>query len=202
MKNYIAWILIICSYQALSQNDSTKTSIPRKSYWMDVGLGWGGQGSGFDIGLSLEIVPKRILSIRYSSVFTKNRYYDYSFTIRTADYPAGDDAHSYEVSYGSVRKGKSWIMTLTAGLSLVRIETGSGNGPPIGFDSELFGSDRPVDYVLEKKTTAGIALRAQFIPSLRWGGLGISPYININPSYTFASLTIQLALGRIRPRDK
>jgi hypothetical protein len=202
MKNCIPLLLILASQILFAQSDSSKTARTRKSYWVDAGLGWGGQGSAFDIGFSFEITPKRILSLRYSSVFTSSRYYDYSFMIRTADYPAGNDGHAYEVSYGSLRKGRAGIITFSGGLSFVQIEHGSGSGPPIGFDVLLFGSDRPVDYKLEKKNTVGLALRAQFIPSLRWGGLGISPYVQLNPAYTFASLTIQLAMGRLRPRDR
>jgi hypothetical protein len=185
-----------------AQSDADIRLTSKKSYWLDLGVGWGGQGNTFDIGLSYEVKPRRIISFHYTSVVTDRRCYDYFFFIPVADYPLGEDADAYDISYGVLKKGKAGIMTFSAGLSYVKIESGTGNGPPIGFDYLFSGSSRPVDYELQKYSTVGLALRAQFIPSLRWGGLGISPYLNLNPKYTFGSLTIQLAPGRLRPKTR
>jgi hypothetical protein len=203
MKTYIAILFILISgCSAFAQTDAVVKLVPKKSYWFDIGLGWGGQGSAFDIGLSLEVKPKRIISFHYSSVVTNQRCYDYFLFIPVADYPLGEDADSYEISYGVLRKGKAGIMTVTAGLSYLKIQSGTGDGPPIGFDYVFTGSSRPIDYRLAKHNTFGLSLRGQFIPSLRWGGFGISPYLNINPKYTFGSITFQLALGRMRPKPR
>jgi hypothetical protein len=200
MKTSVTVVLIFGMFQFLcAQPDTTRKHLTKKTYWLDLGLGWGGQGSAIDIGLTYEMVPQRTISVRYSGVVTNHRYYDYLFVIPVANYPGGEDADAYEISYGILGKGKVGIMNLSAGLSLVKIKSGTGDGPPIGFNV-FGGSDRPVDYELTKSNTVGLALRAQFVPSLRWAGLGISPYININPKYTFASMTFQLALGRIKPK--
>jgi hypothetical protein len=200
MKTYIAIVLIFGTFQIVyAQPDSTRKQSPKKSYWLDIGLGWYGQGNAFDIGVSYEVAPKRIISFHYSTVVTSHRYYDYLLFIPVANYPSGEDADTYDISYGSVKKGKAGIVTFSAGASLIKIKSGTGDGPEIGFDW-IGGSTRPVDYKLEKNNTVGLALRAQFIPSIRWAGIGISPYININPKYTFGSLTFQLALGRVKPK--
>jgi hypothetical protein len=203
MKTHLAILLCLITYHSvLAQTETAVTLNSRKSYWFDIGLGWGGQGSAFDIGLSFEVRPKRIISLRYSSVVTNQRCYDYLLFVPIADYPLGEDADAYELSYGMLKKGKAGIMTFSAGLSYLKIQSGTGDGPPVGFDYILGGSSRPVDYKLAKYNTVGLALRAQFIPSLRWGGLGVSPYLNINPRYTFGSITFQLAIGRIRPKAR
>jgi hypothetical protein len=204
MKTHLVILLSFITYHSvLAQSEtSVETLRPRKSYWFDIGLGWGGQGSAFDIGLSFELRPKRIISFHYSSVVTNQRCYDYLFFVPIADYPLGTDADAYDISYGMVKKGKAGIMTFSAGLSYVKIESGTGDGPQIGFDYVFTGSSRPVDYKLAKDNTLGLVLRGQLIPSLRWGGLGVSPYLNINPKYTFGSITVQLAIGRIRPKPR
>jgi hypothetical protein len=203
MKTFIVIILILGTYQfACAQTDAGKKRLTKKSYWFDAGLGWGGQGSAQNFGFVYEIAPKRIISVHYSGVMTNHRYTDYLFFIPVASYPAGEDADSYEVTYGYLTKGKFGVMTLSAGLSVVNIQSGSGHGEPLGFDLLIAGSTRPADYKLEKSNTVGLALRAEFIPSLRWAGFGISPSVNINPQYTFASIAFQLALGRMRPKDR
>jgi hypothetical protein len=201
MKTCVAVFLMLSICQLLpAQPDTTGKPVTKKSYWLDVGLGWGGQGTALDIGLSYEFIPRRMISVRYSGVMTNDRYYDYLFLIPLASYPAGEDADAYEITYGVLTKGKAGMMNFSAGLSYVKVQSGSGNAPPIGFDLIFTGSTVPGDYELTTSRTVGLALRAQFIPSLRWAGLGISPYLNINPEYAFGSITFQLALGRIRPR--
>jgi hypothetical protein len=202
MKTCTATLLMFIACQFVSAQQDTIKHVAKKSYWFDVGLGWGGQGSAFNLGLSYEIVPKRIISLHYSGVVTNHRCYDYVFFFPIADYPLGEDADAYEITYGVLKKGKAGIMNFSAGLSYVKIQSGGGDGPPIGFDFILTGSSRPVDYKLAKYNTVGLALRAQFIPSIRWGGFGISPYVNINRRYTFASISFQLALGRIKPKAR
>lgn len=186
-----------------AQTDTTRKLVTKRSYWCDLGSGWGGQGTAFNIGFSYEITPKRIMSIHYSGVITRHRYYDYFLFFPTTSYPSGEDAEAFEITYGFLKKGKAGIMNFSAGLSSVKIQSGTGKAPPIrqnGLVALFFGSNLPADYELRESTTIGLALRAQFIPSLRWAGLGISPYVNINPDYTFASISFQLLLGRIRPK--
>jgi hypothetical protein len=202
MKNSVLLLLVFSTYQiCYAQRDTTVNYSHKKSYWCDIGIGWGGQGNSFNVGLSLEITPQRILSIHSSSVLTKSRCHDYLFMIPIADYPLGNDAQSYEITYGLLKKGKAGIMTFSAGLCYVKIEKGTGSGALVGYD--LFGgSTRPVNYHLSTERTVGLALRAQILPSLRSVGLGISPYVIISPEYTFASLTFQLAVGRLKPKVK
>jgi hypothetical protein len=184
-----------------TENDSTRKHIDGKSYWFDLGLGWGGQGNGFDIGFTYEVAPARIMSLRYSGVRTSARFYDYAFLFPVANYPDGEDAGAVELTYGFLKKGKAGLMNFSAGLSVVRIHSGISHGPSGGYDIILFSSDLPADYRLEEIASIGLVLRAQIIPSFRWGGLGLSPSVNINPDYTFAALTIQLALGKMRAKQ-
>jgi hypothetical protein len=97
-------------------------------------------------------------------------------------------------------KGKGGMINFSAGLSLVKIKSGTSKGPATGYDIIILSSNLPDDYRLDESSTIGLVLRAQFTPSLRWGGIGISPSVNINPEYTFASMTIQLALGKMREK--
>jgi hypothetical protein len=199
MKQFVLCVLVFCCHTAISQDDSSQKTHYKKSYWFDVGFGWGGQGSALNFGLSLQVAPKRLISVHYSQVYTRHRCHDYAVGVEIADYPLGEDAGAWELAYGFFKKGKYSIVTASAGLSLIRIESGTPTGPVL--DPSLFGSSCPADYYIEEKRAVGIALRAQFIPSLRWGGLGLSPYLQLNGKYTFASLTVQLALGRLRPGE-
>lgn len=94
------------SKQVVVQNDSTAKRADSNSYWVDLGLGWGGQGHAFDIGFSYEVVPQRILSLRYTTVRATERFYDYLFYIPIASYPLGKDAGAVEITYGMLMKGE------------------------------------------------------------------------------------------------
>jgi hypothetical protein len=166
---------------------------------MDIGVGWAGQGEGFDIGVSVQVSPKTFISARYSMEFTNDRCYEYILFFPLEEHPLGYDADSYEFSYGGISKHKAGIMTLSAGISIVKIHRGSGEGDPA--PASLAGSTCPENYKMITETTVGILLRGQLIPSFRWIGLGLSPYLNINTKQTFGGITFQLGLGRIRPRE-
>jgi hypothetical protein len=191
----------LCSYsKTFSQEDlPVAHEKTKKSYWLDFGFGWGGQGGAFDLGLSYEVTPNRLISLRYSTVFT-NEHCDEVVVFFPIESPLGKSAETIDLSYGILRKGKTSFLTLSAGLSYVNIETAGGSMPAGASVPGVYLSNCPADYAAESKSTVGLALRAQFIPSWRWGGVGISPYLNVNPEYTFGSITISLALGRMRPR--
>jgi hypothetical protein len=196
-------LLFIINFQYVSaQQDSTVKLRYKKSYWVDIGQGWGGKGSAFNIGISYEIKSRRFISLRYANVITNNRCTDYFLFIPVQSNPLGNDGHSYELSYGTLKKGKAGVINFSAGISFVQIQTGKGSGPTTGFPIIIAGSTCPSDYTLKEKNTIGLTMRGQFIPCVRWGGVGISPYLNINPRYTFASLTFQLALGRLKPKTQ
>ena len=185
-----------------AQDDSTRKHGYTHSYWVNVGWGWGGQGRALEIGFSYEVAPKQVLSLRYSGVRASERFYDYFFLIPVASYPSGEDAAAAEITYGLLVKGKAGIISLYAGLSLVKIESGTSDGRTGGYDIIILSSDLPDDYRLNESSTIGFVLGAQFTPSLRWGGIGISPCVNINPEYTFARVTIHLALGKMREKAR
>lgn len=192
----------ILSEQVVAQNDSTAKRADSNSYWVDLGLGWGGQGHALDIGFSYEVVPQRILSLRYTGVRTSKRFYDYLFYIPIASYPLGKDASAVEITYGMLIKGNEGIVSFSVGLSLVKVQSGTSERYSGGYDLILLSSDVPDDYQFDESSTVGLVVRAQFMPSLRWGGIGISPCININPKYTFAGVTIQLAFGKMREKAR
>ena len=183
-----------------TQTDSTGKHEYSKSYWFDLGRGWGGQGRAFDMGFSYEVAPQRVMSIRYSNVRTLERFREYFLFFPTANYPSGKDAAALEITYGVFTKGQGGMINFSAGLSLVKIKNGTSQGPPTNYDIIIASSNLPDDYRLEKSTTVGLVMRAQFTPSLHWGGIGISPSVNINPEYTFASMTIHVALGKMREK--
>lgn len=99
-------------------------------------------------------------------------------------------------------KGNEGIVSFSVGLSLVKVQSGTSERYSGGYDLIMLSSDVPDDYQFDESSTVGLVMRAQFMPSLRWGGIGISPYININPKYTFASVTIQVALGKMREKAR
>jgi hypothetical protein len=176
------------------------TELPKyqKSFWGDIGGGWGGEGDGMSLGFSYEHKKNRFLSLRYSDVFTDCRCVDYIFGIPVSNQPLGRDAVSVEFNYGFLKK-KPWGMAnFSFGLAYAKITEGTGNQDPgpVG----LFDSDCPADYQVEDSNTVGLVLRGEIMPSLRWGGLGFAPSLHINPQYTYAMFTISMAFGRLRPR--
>lgn len=201
-KTYLFTLLFagVCMKLAFAQADETMdTRFYKKSYWFDLGPGWGGQGAAFTIGFSYEIKANRFLSLRYSPVWT-NDHCDEIALLIPFENPLGKSAEPVEISYGIIRKGKVSLQTLSAGLSYVKIETAEGSGPSTQNIPLLYYTNCPDNYATKNESTIGLVLRAQFIPSVRWGGIGISPYLNISPKYTFGSFTFNVALGRIRPR--
>jgi hypothetical protein len=87
------------------------------------------------------------------------------FEIRFAG-PLGRSADALEISYGLVKKRKVGMLTLSAGLSYVKVQTGEGNGPSTQGVPILYHTSCPDNYILEDEGTIGLALRAQFIPSI------------------------------------
>jgi hypothetical protein len=207
MKNFalIGMIsaIMLLSISELFAQDDVANAVPikmKKSYWFDLGLGWGGQGNAFDLGFSYEVTPNRLMSFHYSGVATNDCCEEVAFFIPIEN-PIGKSAETVEVSYGILRKGKISLFTISAGLSYVNVETAGGSGPVASGVPVLYYTTCPANYSAENEGTMGLALRAQYIPSWRWGGLGVSPYLNLNPKYTFGSVTINLAFGRMRPRN-
>jgi hypothetical protein len=206
MKNFTAGLLMgfaALSTQCVFAQANSHNVIPdpyKKSFWFDLGLGWGGQGGAANVGFSYEMIPGRIISIHYSPVWT-NDHCDEVVLFFPIENPLGKRADALEISYGIVKKRKVSMLTLSAGLSYVKVETSEGSGPSTQGIPILYQTGCPDNYTVKDESTIGLALRAQFIPSIRWGGIGISPYLNINPKYTFASFTINAALGRMKPRS-
>jgi hypothetical protein len=172
----------------------------RKSWWGDLGFGWGGQGNAFNFSMSYEVARRRMITLRYAETVTK-RHCDEIAIIFPLSNPLGKSARSYEIAYGFLHKNNYRIMNFTFGISSLTIEEAGGTEPPPQSIPGLFYSNCPADYKTTEKTTVGLSVMGQFMPSLRWGGLGVAPYLNINPENVFASLTVNFAFGRIRPRE-
>jgi hypothetical protein len=85
------------------------------------------------------------------------------FEIRFAG-PLGKSADALEISYRLVKKRK--VTMLSAGLSYVKVQTGEGSGPSTQGVPILYHTSCPDNYILEDEGTIGLALRAQFIPSI------------------------------------
>jgi hypothetical protein len=200
MKSFALLLLLITSHLCFGQSDSIKSKLYKQSYWLDIGGGWAGQGGAFDIGVAFQISAKKFISARFSMETTNNRCVDYVLFLPLDEHPLGYDADSYEFSYGGIRKGKTGIMTFSAGIAILKIHRGSGEGPPAP-SVILAGSTCPENYKMTTETSFGIVLRTQFMPSIRWAGFGVSPFLNINTKQTFGGITLQLGLGRIRPRE-
>ena len=200
----ISTIMLLSHSEAFAQTAVAYVPIKiKKSFWFDMGLGWGGQGTAFDLGFSYEVSPNRLMSFHYSGVATNNHCDEGALLIPIiipVENPMGKTAKTLELSYGILRKGKVSLFTMSAGLSYVHLENGEGSGPAAPVVSLFYYTTCPANYTLENQNTMGLALRAQYIPSWLWGGVGISPYLNLNPKYTFGSVTINLAFGRMRPR--
>jgi len=197
----IAAIMLLSISELFAQKDVPYAPVKiKKSFWFDMGLGWGGQGTAYDLGFSYEVAPNRLMSLHYSGVAT-NKHCDEIAIIIPIESPMGKSAESVELSYGLLRKGRVSLFTISGGLSYVNVETAGGSGPSASSVPLFYYTNCPANYSVEHQGTMGLALRAQYIPSWLWGGLGISPYLNLNPKYTFGSVTINLAFGRMRPRN-
>ena len=194
-------IMLVPRSESFAQTNVATAPIKiKKSFWFDLGLGWGGQGTAYDLGFSYEVAPNRLMSLHYSGVATNKHCDEIAFFI-PIESPMGKSAESVELSYGILRKGKVSLFTISAGLSYVNVETAGGSGPTASSVPLFYYTNCPANYSVEHEGTVGLALRAQYIPSWLWGGLGISPYLNLNPKYTFGSVTVNLAFGRMRPRN-
>ena len=53
----VSAILLLSVLELFAQNDVVPIKI-KKSYWFDPGLGWGGQGTAFELGFSYEVTKK------------------------------------------------------------------------------------------------------------------------------------------------
>src|SRR4030095_4322564 len=110
MKNFaligmISAIMLLPFSEVFAQNDVALAPVKiKKSYWFDLGLGWGGQGTAFDLGFSYEVSPKRLMSLHYSGVAT-NCHCDEVVLFLPIENPMGKSAETVDVSYGIMRKG-------------------------------------------------------------------------------------------------
>jgi hypothetical protein len=173
----------------------------KNSFWFDLGVGWGGQGTALNLGASLQVKPKSFVTLRYADVSTNEYCNEIALFIPISN-PLGRTAESLEFSYGALKKGRHHIMTMSVGLAYVNIKDAGGDEDPVGGSGGIFYySYCPADYHVESTKTMGLVLQGQFIPCARWGGIGINPYININPEYVFAALTINMAFGRLRQKN-
>lgn len=170
----------------------------KKSLWMDIGGGWGGEGGGISLGLSYEYKKNRFLSLRYSDMLTNCRCEEYFLGINVSDQPLGRDVESVGLNYGFLKKKPWGMVNFSFGLAYMKISEGMGYQDPA--PGGLFASDCPTDYKLETHSTAGVILRGEIMPSLRWGGLGLAPSLHISGKYTYAMFSISMAFGRLRPK--
>jgi hypothetical protein len=164
---------------------------------MEMGSGWGGQGSAFNIALSYEVAPNRLLSLRYTDAVTR-KHCDEIVLFIPMENPIGRSSYSVEVDYGILSKNNFSVRTLSVGLSYLDLQEAGGTIDPAQNVPILYYSTCPADYNTVSKKTVGISLMAEFVPSLKWGGLGIMSYINLNTEHVFGSVTINMAFGRIR----
>jgi hypothetical protein len=196
--------LLSNSHQASAQVQGDSTSRTpakyRKSFWGDLGLGWGGAGNAFNISLSYEIVPRRFLSMRYLNTLSSKQCEEVVIFI-PAPASLGTDTHAFEVAYGFLKKNRYSLSSISFGISYVTVQESGGTQPPPPAIPGLFYSNCPADYHTTEKNTAGASIMAQFIPCARWGGLGMSTYVNVNSKKVFAMFTINMAFGRMRPRN-
>lgn len=170
----------------------------KKSFWLDIGAGWGGDGGGMSLGLSYEHKSNRFVSLRYSDMYSNCRCTEYVLFFPVSDNPLGHDASSFEFSYGFLNKRPWGMLNFSFGVAYMKISEGTGQeDPSAGF---LVGSTCPSDYELETYSTPGLVLRGEILPSLKWGGIGLAPSLHVGARYTYVMVTINVAFGRLRAR--
>jgi hypothetical protein len=198
MKTPVIIIILLFVMNGAFAQDTVAVKY-KKSYWFDIGGGWGGEGGGLSLGLSFEHKKNRFLTLRYSDMYTDCRCQEYVLFFPVSDLPLGRDVESVEFDYGLLKKKPWGMLNFSFGLAYMKITEGTGQEDPSpGF---LVGSTCPTDYKVEDNTTVGLVLRAEIMPSLRWGGLGFAPSLHISPQYTYAMFTISMSFGRLRPRN-
>jgi hypothetical protein len=184
IKFLIAIFLAGVVSAASGQVRSVDSTGIRKSYWIAgrVGLSTLGSVSGMLVA-NAEI--KNHILISASTTGETNGILDFSATHSV-------DVSSFNMLAGKIYKQRHSLISFSAGLGLVKIDT---------HDSEpgIFGKVYPES----SETTIGIPLLIQaYAIGFQTIGVGLNLYGNLNTKQSTAGIQVCLALGRIATRPR
>ena len=171
--------LCTCSlYSQVNKDTNSVSSQFQKSYWVEFGLGWGGQGMGGQISASFEIKTRLILSVGFDAVSS-------NVIFGTSNYT---DAESYSIKVGKVKKFNGGLISFSFGPSFVHVAEFTRTGTFFIF----FGTGETEEF-----NVIGFSGRASILFGIKFISLGLSPFFNLNGKYSYGGLTINLGLGKI-----
>jgi hypothetical protein len=180
--NLLTMICLLFPIETFSQE--SKVPLYAKSYWVDFGPGWSARDFAFTASLNLELVKRFLLTVSYDEASSPTGIDEivsvFTLGLIPVEYKPGFDTHSLSLKIGKVIKGNMGLMTFSVGISSVRATEYS----------------RTVQ--LGRTSAVGTSFDVKLIPAVKFIGLAINPFININNIHSYGGLTINLALGKLR----
>jgi hypothetical protein len=181
-------LIVICLFfqrEAFSQENTLP--VYAKSYWIDLGPGWSARDFAFTASLNLELEKRLLLTLSYdqASYPTDVAEMASAFTLGLIPvaYKPGFDTHSLSLKIGKVIKGNMGLMTFSAGISSVKATEYSST------------------VALGSTSAVGASFDIKLIPVVKFIGVALNPFVNINNIHSYGGLTINLALGQLNYRE-
>jgi hypothetical protein len=186
MKIYLVAILVNCfsfSYSQVSyKSDSLKINY-KPSTWLDIGYGWSTRKLGFYGSLNAELKNHWLLTLSYDRAYSPVINNPFLLGVPIPMHEAGFDINSLSLKIGRITKGKSGLISWSAGISSLA----STEYPENGLFTEA-----------KSKKTIGFSIDAKIIASGRFAGIGIIPYANINSIKSYMGFTFCIAIGQLK----
>lgn len=155
----------------------------RKSTWIDFGFGSSSRDRAFTLSLNFELKKQLLLTFSYDNAYypttVKEVARAWSLGFIPFEYKPGFDTQAVSLKIGKIMKWDWGLFTGSAGISSVTATEYSRTNS-IGNTSAI-----------------GLSLDIKLIPAVKFAGLALNPFLNINSVQTYGGITIGLALGQL-----
>lgn len=189
MKRIVNLFIVICLlFPIAASSQEVPVAHYAKSYWVDFGPGWSARDFSFTASLNLELEKRLLLTLSYDQASYPTEIDEivnaFSLGLFPVEYKPGFDTRAISLKIGRVIKGKLGLITASAGISSVKATEYSSM------------------VSLGSTSAVGASFDIKLIPAVKFIGVALNPFVNINKIHSYGGVTINLALGQINYRTK
>ncbi len=178
-RYFISGIILLGASICFSQVSQDLDKIfYRRATWLEIGVGWGGQGNAFQVNINKEVKRNLFLSAGF----------DFTAVQDIFNFEDKIESEAVSLNIGHLHRFENGYLNISLGLSYVKITDFKSTGAILFFgtgDSNI-------------SNTIGLSFRAGIFITTRRIGVGISPFLNINPEFPYGGLTLNISGGILK----
>ncbi len=194
-------ITMLLPTKVLSQENSMPSF--ETSTWIDFGLGRSTRERALLLSFNAELKKRTLLTLSFDRAYYPKDYsYRFLSTGATSrDIKDGFDTKAFNLKLGKLYKRKWGIFSFSAGASIVGATKSILTQKYVDYTYVFFIPiyDPHYETVIteEKSSTIGFSMDVRIMPAIKFIGLSVNPFFNLNKIHSYGGLTINLALGKV-----